>query len=92
VKSAEFRGGATQICSRKFDQKFFALPLGIRERIQVKIDEMGCRLGTFPHYRMEAADTFRLRVADYRVIYQFDIARNEILLIALGHRSEIYKR
>ncbi len=92
MKPAEFRGGATQICSRKFDQKFFALPLGVQARLQAKIDEMGSRLGTFPHYRMEVADTFRLRVADYRVIYQFNIARNEISLIALGHRSEIYLR
>ena len=83
---------ATQIASGKFDAKFFALPAGIQERIQSKIDAMGERLKSFPHYRMEGADTYRLRVGDYRIIYQFESDRNELFLIALGHRSEIYRR
>ena len=85
------RGAATQICSQKFDERFFSLPVGVQERIQSKIDQMGCRLSTFSHYRMTGADTFRLRVGDHRVIYQFDATRNELFLITLGHRRQIYK-
>ena len=36
-------------------------------------------------------DRYRLRVGDYRVIYEFDLARNELHLIALGNRKEIYR-
>ena len=84
-------GSATQISSNRFDQKFFALPIDLQGRIQAKIDSVGRRLRTFSHYRMEGADTFRLRVGDYRVIYQIDIGKNEIFLITLGHRRDIYE-
>ena len=68
-------GAATQICSAVFDRKFLALPSDIQQRIQSKIDSMGRRLATFSHYRMENADTFRLRIGDYRVIYPPSNAR-----------------
>jgi mRNA interferase RelE/StbE len=85
-------GAATQIYSRRFDQSLFALPTDIQLRIQRKLDEVGSRLRGFPHYRMEGEDAYRLRIGDYRVIYQIEFARNELILIALGHRREIYKK
>jgi mRNA interferase RelE/StbE len=85
------RGAATQISAHRFDHKFFALPKNIQDRIQSKIDAMGRRLAEYSHFQMEGADTFRLRIGDYRVIYEFDLTRNEIYLIAVGHRREIYR-
>jgi mRNA interferase RelE/StbE len=84
-------GAATQIASREFDHDFLQLPLAIQINIQRKIDAMGLRLDTFPHYRMTGSNNFRLRVADYRVIYRFNLAQQEIYLIAIGHRREIYR-
>ncbi len=52
---------------------------------------MGQRLKSFSHYRMTGRTEFRLRVGDYRVIYSFNAEKNEIYLIALGHRSEVYR-
>ena len=68
------------------------MPLAIQANVQRRIDAMGLRLDTFPHYRMSGSDKFRLRVGDFRVIYRFDLARREIYLIAIGHRREIYRR
>jgi mRNA interferase RelE/StbE len=85
------KGAATQIASREFDHDFLQLPLAIQANIQRKIDAMGLRLDTFPHYRMTGSDKFRLRVGDYRVIYRFDLNQQEIYLIAIGHRREIYR-
>lgn len=74
-------GAATQIYSHRFDHRFFALPSPIQHRLQDKIDEMGRRLRSFPHYRMEGLGTYRLRVGDYRVIYDFDAAKLEMFLM-----------
>ena len=52
---------------------------------------MGGRLRTFPHFRMIGGNRYRLRVGDYRIVYTFDVGRNEIHLLAVGHRSEIYR-
>jgi mRNA interferase RelE/StbE len=84
-------GAATQIATREFDAGLFRLPSAIQAHIQRKIDAMGVRLATFPHYRMVGSDKFRLRVGDYRVIYRFDLAKGEIYLLAMGHRREIYR-
>jgi len=85
-------GAATQVCSHRFDHRFFALPCGIQERIQTRIDELGQDLRGFPHYRMQGVQAFRLRVGDYRVIYEFDVEKNELYLITVGNRREIYKQ
>lgn len=82
---------ATQIASQQFDKDFFRLPPEIRAQIQQKIDFMGARLAAFAHFRMTNSDKCRLRVGDYRVIYRYDVPRGEIYLIAVGHRSEIYR-
>jgi mRNA-degrading endonuclease RelE of RelBE toxin-antitoxin system len=58
----------------------------------LKIDELGRILRGFSHHRMQGVDAFRLRVGDYRVIYQFNLEKNELFLIAVGNRREIYKK
>jgi mRNA interferase RelE/StbE len=85
-------GAATQIYSPKFDLRFLALPENIRTRIQNRIDELGLNLLGFSHQRLRGVDAFKLRVGDYRVIYDFDIKRNELLLITVGNRRDIYKK
>ena len=67
------------------------MPAAIQAQIQRKIDAMGLRLATFPHFRMVGSDKFRMRVGDYRVIYRFDLPKGEIYLVAIGHRREIYR-
>ena len=84
-------GCATQIFSHEFDTALGRIPAHTRELILAKITDIGSRLESFPHYRMTGRSEFRLRVGDYRIIYRFDVARNEILLITLGHRREIYR-
>ena len=80
-----------QVYAAEFDRRFFALPPQIRLQIENKIDALGLQLQSFPHHHMKGCDFFRLRVGDYRVIYQFDLKLNQIFLITLGHRREIYR-
>jgi len=85
-------GAATQVCAHKFDQRFCALPKDIQERIQSRIDDLGRNLLSFSHQRLQGIEAFRLRVGDFRVIYEFDVERNELYLITVGNRREIYKK
>ena len=82
---------ALQIYHSAFDEVFLRLPDDARRRIEAALDDMGLRLGAFPHYRMTGGNRYRLRVGDCRIIYTFDTARNEIHLLAVGHRREIYR-
>lgn len=85
-------GAATQIYSPKFDQRFFALPRITQERIQNRIDELGLSLRKFQHQPLQGVDVFKLRVGDFRVIYEFNIERNEPRLLTVGNRRDIYKK
>ena len=84
-------GTATQIFSAEFDAALARLPKNIATLVMGKIDNMGRRLDSFPHYRMTGRNEFRLRIGDYRVIYDFNVEKNELSLIALGNRREIYR-
>ena len=82
-------GAATQICAPQFDRRFFSLPAEIQRQIQSKI---GSQLRGFSHHRMQDVDAFRLRVGDFRVIYQFNVETNTLFLIAVGNRRDVYKK
>ena len=77
--------------SREFDAALARVPGNISALILGKITEMGQRLESFPHYRMTRRSEFRLRVGDYRMIYEFDTEKNEIYLITLGNRRDVYR-
>jgi mRNA interferase RelE/StbE len=84
-------GAATQIYSPQFDRRFFSLPDGIQQHLQRKIDDLGRNLHGSSHHRMQGVEAFRMRVGDYRVIYQFNVEKNELILINVGNRRDIYK-
>ena len=82
---------ATEIYAREFDSVFFKLPQRVRDAIENKIHQLGSRLADYPHQRLTGRAEYRLRVGDYRVIYDFDREKNIIYLIAVGNRREIYR-
>ncbi len=83
---------ALQIWSSTFSRAFDALPPSVRDAVQAKVDEMGTRLETFPHQRLQGRTEFKLRAGDYRVLYEFDAKLSRIYLHYVGHGREIYKR
>ena len=83
---------ALQIWSPTFSKAFDSLPAAVRDAVQRKVDEMGSRLVTFPHQRLQGRSESKLRVGDYRVLYEFDVNQGRIYLYYVGHRREIYKQ
>ncbi|MBI3416645.1 MAG: type II toxin-antitoxin system RelE/ParE family toxin [Verrucomicrobia bacterium] len=83
---------ALQIWSPIFTRAFDALPPDVRAAVQSKVDAMGTRLEGFPHQRLTGRPEFKLRVGDYRVLYEFELKLGRIYLHYVGHRREIYRR
>lgn len=83
-------GQATEIYSREFDGIFTALPEVVQERLLAKIRDVGGRLTSYPHQRLQGRGEYKLRIGDYRAIYLFDTERNELFLVTIGHRSRVY--
>ncbi len=83
---------ALQIWSSTYSRAFDLLPIPVRDAVQRKVDEMGTRLEAFPHQRLQGRPECKLRVGDYRVLYEVDLKLGRIYLHYVGHRREIYKR
>jgi mRNA-degrading endonuclease RelE of RelBE toxin-antitoxin system len=83
---------ALQIWSATFSRAFDELPASVREAVERKVDEMGAHLDAFPHQRLQGRSEFKLRVGDYRVLYEFDAKLGRIHLHYVGNRRDIYKR
>ena len=83
---------ALQIWSSTFSKAFDSLPESVREAVQRRVDEIGTSLDNFPHNRLQGRSEFKLRVGDYRVLYEFDTRQGRIYLHYVGHRRAIYKR
>jgi mRNA interferase RelE/StbE len=82
---------ATEVWAQEFEDDFRKLPDQIQERVLAKIWEMGRRLDSFPHERLQGCAEFRIRVGEYRAIYSFDMAQNILWLHVIGHRREVYR-
>jgi mRNA interferase RelE/StbE len=83
---------ALQIWSATYSKAYDVLPASIREAVQRKVDDMGIRLASFSHQRLSGRPEYKLRVGDYRVLYEFDLSLGRIYLHYVGHRRDIYKR
>ena len=82
---------ATEVYAREFDAALLNLPSHIRSQVEAKIEDLGLRLAAYPHHRLQGRSEFRLRVGDYRIIYDVDQQQNVLYLLTLGHRREIYR-
>ncbi|WP_341808567.1 type II toxin-antitoxin system RelE/ParE family toxin [Wolbachia endosymbiont (group E) of Neria commutata] len=58
----------------------------IRERLTVSPDKLGKAL----HHEFKGS--FRLRVGDYRIIYEIEIPERKVLITAIRHRKDVYER
>jgi mRNA interferase RelE/StbE len=82
---------ATQVWSQTFSKAFDALPAGVLIRVSEAVDLLGRNLSSAGHHRLQGTNAFRLRVGDYRVVYDFDVSEQRVDLLFVGHRREIYK-
>jgi len=78
---------------RSAEKSLKNLPLNIVQRIIPHIQSLkndpkpvGCRkiVGT--------ENDYRIRIGDYRVVYEIDDAHRRINIMAVGHRKDVYRR
>jgi mRNA-degrading endonuclease RelE of RelBE toxin-antitoxin system len=83
---------ALQIWSPTFSRSVDNLPSSVRADVERKVDEMGTRLESFPHKRLQGRPEFKLRVGDFRLLDVYDVKLGRIYLHYVGNRREINQR
>jgi mRNA interferase RelE/StbE len=63
----------------------------LQERIQLKIDDLAIEPRPDGVKKLKNRDGYRIRVGNYRVIYNILDDILLIIIVEIGHRSNIYK-
>ncbi len=63
-----------------------------RDRIAKAIRELAQEPRPPGAKKLTARDAYRVRVGEYRVLYEIDGGRLVVLVVDVGHRREIYRR
>ena len=67
------------------------IPQKDRIRIIKSIEELSRNPRPAKSKKLTGRDAWRIRVGDYRVIYEIYDVRLLILIVVIGHRKDIYK-
>ena len=79
------------VYKRSVQRDLKRLPKAEARRILSQIEEeLSKNADAFPVLKGQFAGLRRYRVGDYRVIYA--ILENEVLVLRIGHRKDIYKK
>jgi mRNA interferase RelE/StbE len=68
------------------------LPAKVRTRTVARIRSLSIQPRPQGCEKLSVHDLYRLRQGDYRVLYTVQDADREVIVIKIGHRSEVYRR
>jgi mRNA interferase RelE/StbE len=70
-----------------------SLPRNLRERVRDKIESLAQNPRPYGVKSLQGSQKghLRLRVGDYRIIYRIEDERLLVLVVAVGHRREVYR-
>jgi len=78
--------------AKKAQKEFKKIPKIYKDKISKAIKELSAIPHPFGVKKMQGTvNRYRIRVADYRVIYDIDDTDMIILVIKIGHRQQVYK-
>lgn len=75
------------------DQALQRLPPGVQRRIVSAVDRLTDDPRPVGAIKLTGEENaWRIRVGDYRIIYEIHDGRLIVLVVRIGHRRDIYKR
>jgi mRNA interferase RelE/StbE len=76
---------------RSAQKDLFKIPQQYQNRIIRAIQSLAKNPRPSGSKKLSGRDAWRLRVGNYRVIYEVDDDRLSILVVVIGHRKDIYR-
>ena len=59
--------------------------------IKASIADLADNPRPYGYKKLKGEDAYRIRVGDYRVIYEIDDGKIIVIVVSVGHRKDIYK-
>jgi len=81
----------TVLILRKAQGELLDLPLEVYEDVKGAMRALGEKPRPSGCKKLIGRDGWRIRVRDYRVVYEIDDARNVVTVLHVGHRRDVYR-
>ncbi|MDT7920941.1 MAG: type II toxin-antitoxin system RelE/ParE family toxin [Meiothermus sp.] len=82
----------TLAISKRVGKDLADLPKEVRGRIIAKLKELAEEPFTPGTIKLKGEASYRVRVGDFRIVFDVDTSSQIITVLAVGHRKDIYKR
>jgi mRNA interferase RelE/StbE len=81
----------TILILRRAQKDFAQLPAGVYERVRDAIRGLGQNPRPPGCLKLTGRDGWRIRVGDYRIIYEIDDRQQSVTILHIGHRHDVYR-
>lgn len=78
--------------SKRVRKDLADLPKDVQRRIVGKLDELLENPFSPGSIKLKGEESYRVRVGDYRIVFDVNTKTQVITVLAVGDRKEIYKR
>lgn len=79
--------------SKQAEKQFEDLPQQIQQRLQPRIDTLALEPRPPGVKKLKRSENqYRIRVGDYRIVYEVQDVILLVILLRIGHRSEVYRK
>ncbi len=73
-------------------KQFLSFEARPKKRVARAVDALSENPRPAGHKKLSGADTlYRIRVGDFRIVYEIHDSRLVVLVITIGHRGDVYK-
>lgn len=76
---------------RRAQKELARLPAEILDEISEAIGALGQKPRPSGCLKLTGRDGWRIRVGDYRVVYEIDEQRRTVTVLHVGHRRDVYR-
>ena len=73
------------------EREFLKLPKPVRERLDLKISALAHNPRPAGVVKLAGQEAYRIRVGDYRVVYEIHDRVLVVLVLTVGHRGDVYR-
>ena len=74
------------------ERQILKLEASVRRRIFKKLDALAINPRPVGVEKLTAVDAYRVRVGDYRIIYDIDDETTTVVVHKVGYRKDVYTR
>lgn len=79
------------LLKRSAEKELDTLPRRVQERVLKRLLALESNPRPRGTKTLTASNAYRLRVGDYRLLYEVDDENRQIEVFAIGHRREVYR-